>query len=229
LKITGLIHYRLTPGVLITELLAGENFFEILWHEGRFILSGNTSFTFIKFVIFLYIEIVLIFFVLCATAHYTLKQSNSIRKSTLASLSHWRGICVWGLIELFAQGSSSFLGSVGTLLYFAWNLMTIFDIQILSFDRFSVYHMLKKSWKLFTQTFSEIVALDIIIEGFLIIIGLGIYIVSKQYISGISIIGTENYNDIVVFLILYLISSVMIFEAVVFTKLYKKIEIDKNL
>lgn len=231
LKIAGLIHYRLTPGVLITELLAGENFFEIFRHDAHFTLSGNNFFTYLNFVVFLYIEIVLIFFVLCATAYYALEQpNNSIQKSTQASLSHWRGICVWGFIELGAQGSSSFLGSVGTLLYFAWNLITIFDIQILSFDRFSAYHVLKKSWKLFIQTFSEVVALDIIIEGFLLLIGLGIYTVSKQYILGTGLADSENYNDIVVFLILYLISSVMIFEAVVFTKLYKKIEKnDKNL
>lgn len=225
LKITGLVNPRLTLGVLMTELLAGENFFEILWHDADFTFSGNNFFTFLNFIGLLYIEIILIFFVLCATAHYSFtQQNNSIRKSIQTSLTHCRGICGWGLIELCAQGSTSFLGNVGSILYFVWNLITIFDIQILSFDRFSAYHVLKKSWKLFTQTFSEVVAFDIIIEGFLIVIGLGIYTVSKQYISGISLTGSENYNDIIVFLTLYLISSVMILETVVFTMLYKTIE-----
>lgn len=224
LQITGLIHHR-TLGFLMTELLAGENFFEILWHDAQFTLSGNNFLTFLNFITLLYIDIILIFFVLCAVAHYAFKQqNNSIRKSIVTSMTHWYAICGWGLIELGAQGFSSVLGGVGVLLYFAWNIITIFDVQILSFDPVNAYHVLKKSWKLFMQSFSEVVALDVIIEGFLIIIGLVIYTISKQYISGINFAELENYNDLVVFLILYLISSVMIFEVVVFTNLYKAIE-----
>ena len=223
LQITGIIHHR-TLGFLMTELLAGENFFEILWHDAKFTLSGNNFLTFLKFISLLYLEIILVFFVLCAAAHYAFKQQNNpIRKSIVTSMTHWYAICGWGLIELGAQGLSSVLGGVGALLYFAWNIITIFDVQILSFDTVNAYHVLKKSWKLFLQSFSEVVTLDVIIEGFIVIIGLVIYAISKQYISGINFTELEN-NDLVVFLILYLISSVMIFEVVVFTNLYKTIE-----
>lgn len=231
LKITGLIHHRLTLGVLITELLAGENFFEILWHDAQFTVSANNFFTLLAFIMLLYVEIVLVFFVLSASSLYTFKQqNNSIRKSMYTSLTRWRAICAWGLFELCAQGSSSLLGDVGVLLYFVWHMITIFDVQILSFDHVGVYRVLKKSWQLFKQNFSKVVAFDVIIEGLLIIVGFLLYSISTQYIPSISLVDSENYNDIVIFLILYFMSSVMVFEVVVFTNLYKVIEKNnKNL
>lgn len=221
LKITGLIHHRLTVGLLMTELLAGENFFEILWHDAHFTLSSTNFLKFFNFVGFLYLEIILIFFVLCAAAYYTLKQGSSLWNSLRKSMSRWQAICGWGLIELCAQGLSSPLGNIGALLYFAWNIITIFDVQILAFDHLNAYQILKKSWGLFKNTFSEVVALDVIIEGLLILIGIGIYFISEQYIAGINLAEFQNYNDFVVFLILYLISSIMLLEVVIFTNLYK--------
>lgn len=221
LKITGLIHHRLTVGLLMTELLAGENFFEILWHDAHFTLSSTNFLKFFNFVGFLYLEIILIFFILCAAAYYTLKQGSSLWNSLRKSMSRWQAICGWGLIELCAQGLSSHLGNIGALLYFAWNIITIFDVQILAFDHLNAYQILKKSWGLFKNTFSEVVAFDVIIEGLLILIGIGIYFISEQYIAGINLAEFQNYNDFVVFLILYLISSIMLLEVVIFTNLYK--------
>lgn len=221
LKITGLIHHRLTVGLLMTELLAGENFFEILWHDAHFTLSSTNFLKFFNFVGFLYLEIILIFFVLCAAAYYTLKQGSSLWNSLRKSMSRWQAICGWGLIELCAQGLSLHLGNIGALLYFAWNIITIFDVQILAFDHLNAYQILKKSWGLFKNTFSEVVAFDVIIEGLLILIGIGIYFISEQYIAGINLAEFQNYNDFVVFLILYLISSIMLLEVVIFTNLYK--------
>ena len=225
LKITGLIHHRLTLGVLMTELLAGENFFEILWHDAHFTVSANNFFTLLAFIALLYLEIILVFFVLSAASHYTFKQeNNSLRKSMQTSLTHWYAICAWGLFELCAQGSSSLLGYIGVLLYFVWNIITIFDVQILSFDRVNAYHVLKKSWKLFKQNMSGIVALDVIIEGLLMTAAVILYFISRRYMTDISLADSQNYSDIVIFLVLYLMSNVMIFEVVVFTNLYKAIE-----
>jgi hypothetical protein len=225
-KVTGLIHRRLTLSVLMTELLGGKNFFEILWHEASFIPSSNNFFTLFTYIVLIYIEIILIFFVLCSAAHYThMEHDNSILKSMQKSVRHWRVICEWAFIELCAQGFSSLLAEVGALLYFTWNIITIFDVQILSFDDVSPYGVLKKSLRLFKQSFSEVVALDVIIEGLLITIGLAIYTVSEEYLGSASIDPTWlDYNSMLIFLILYLMSSVIIFEVVLFTKLYKTIE-----
>jgi len=225
MKIIGLIHYRLTLGFLIKELLAGENFFEILWHNAHFTISADNFFSLLALTVLLYLEIILILFVLSASSHYTFKQqNNSIRKSLQTSLTHWRAICTWGLLELCTLGSSSLLGDLGGLLYFVWNIITIFDVQILSFDNVSAYGVIKKSWKLFKQNFSKVVVFDIIIEGLLIIAGLILYFISRQHMPSTSIAGLENYSDIIIFLTLYLISSVMVFEVVIFTKLYKTVE-----
>ena len=224
LKVTGFIHHRLTLGILITELLAGENFFEILWHNAHFTFSVNNFFTLVAFIALLYLKIILIFFILSAACQYTFKQkNNSIPKSIKASLSHWRGICVWALFELFAQGFSSLVGDIGALLYFTWNIVTIFDIQLLTFEPVGAYQILKKTWGLFKKNFSEIVALDVIIEGLLVTAGLILYSISRRYMPNISLVESKDYNEIIIFLILYLISSVMIFETVVFTNLYKAI------
>ncbi len=225
LKITGVIRSRLTLGVLMTELLSGENFFEILWQDTHFMASTKDSlYTLVAFIALLYLEIVLSLFVLSAAAHYTAQQSNSIGKSIRTSLTHWRAICVWGLIEVSTQGSSSLLGEAGAVLYFVWNIITIFDVQILSFDHVSAYGVIKKSWRLFKQNFSEVVAFDVIIEGLIISMGFILYSIFKHYIPSTGLGESENYSNVIILLILYLISSVMILEVVVFTNLYRAIE-----
>lgn len=226
-KLMGLIFRQLTPSVLMTELLAGENFFEILWHDAYYVISSNNFFTLIKFIALIYFEMILIFFVLCASADYSYRQQNyfnSKYKSIKISFQHWRIICAWGFIELCTQGFSSLFGTIGALFYLAWNLITIFDVQILIFEHVSVGQIIKKSWQLFKKTFRQVIAFDVIIEGLLIIFAFILYIATKQYITNFPIPEAVNYNGILIFLILYLISSVMILEVVVFTGFYQKIK-----
>lgn len=226
LKIMGVIHHRFTLSAIMTELLTGESFFEILGHNSQISISKN-SLVFLEFITLLYLEIILVLLILCMSAYYSFNANNhskSIRESIRKSFSHWRLICAWGSIELCAQAASALSGEIGGLVYFVWNLVTIFDIQILVIEHVGVWQILKKSWQLFKKNFREIVVLDIIIEGALIISGFMIFTWAKKYISDFHFVGLVNYNDPLVFLILYVISSAMVLEVVVFTSFYKELK-----
>lgn len=215
---TGLIHSKLKLSFLLSESLSGLNYFEILFES---IWNLNTP-QLLTAAILLFIQLFLIFIISSATSYYVMQKLNhekqSIKKSFLNALNKIRPLGIFACLEVIIMLLCAFLGIAGSIAYFLWQLLTVFNIQIITFESINILAVFLKSLRYFKTNITNILSIDIALELFLIAMALfGYFFYQKTIVEPISLLA-DNYA--IAILILYVMATVNLIEVVAFTFFY---------
>lgn len=221
---TGFIHSKLRLSVLISESMAGLNFFEILFES-----VSHVNVTQILFlVLLLFFELFLIYFVCSAVSCYARVQWNgeqaSIAYSFKRAAKKLGKLGGYALLETVILFLCALLGVVGNMIYFGWQLLTVFNIQFISFEPVSVLGALYRSAQFFLKNVTQALSIDALIELALVLSMSIVYYFSQQ--SLLEPIKSVSENYFITFFLLYLLSVLYVLENVTFTLLY--VEIKEN-
>ncbi|GMU18880.1 MAG: hypothetical protein AMXMBFR12_00720 [Candidatus Babeliales bacterium] len=219
---TGFIHSKLKISLIVSELLAGLNFFEILFESINNIKPAQLGMG----AIILCIELFFIFCINSAVAWYSLQHTEQ-KKIECKQYYHlfltiWPSLAWYALIETAVLFITALMGWVGSILYFLWQWGTIFMIQIITFEKENGLQAIKKSFNNFTKNIAHVVSIDILYESVLIAGAFLLYFITQQTIAKPMGLAKLSYGASIV--LLYLLSILYVLETVTFTLLYMKLK-----
>lgn len=222
--LTGFINPKISLSTLISESLAGLNFFEILF---MYLPSSKVSDILMQVLfgfLLLLTELFLILLMSGAACLYTnsiIEQKDfSIGSSfdySLKKSKKWLYLALFDAIILF---SCALVGVAGNILYFLWEACTAFTIPILIFEHISVSSAIKKSFLYLSKNISRIFEIDAILELILIILGILIYYIYEQFITA-QVTFLNKFPWIILLVIMYGMAVVYLVQIITFTKLYR--------
>lgn len=217
---TGFIHSRLKISLLISESLAGLNFFEILFDSVPSITSGKLmSMAFI-----LWAELFIVYALCSAISYYTMYHEVRVFESFKIIRFKWKQLLFFALFETVMLFFCALLGFIGDIIYFLWQWITIFTIQLITFEPISVIGSIKKSLSYFKKNLVYIVGIDSVFELGLIALAGVLYYAPGKALSEPVALALQNYGAALV--LLYVISIVYVIETITFTLFYKVLRSD---
>ncbi len=217
----GHLNVRLKLSAILSEYLAGLNLFEIITESSPI----NTSQT-IFMTLLLWVELFLMFIISSAVAYYAFqkytKQNQSYSKSFRNAFGRSKYFIIYAGIEVIVLFICYKFAILGNLMYFIWQLSTVFLIPIITFESLNLKEALFKSFNYFKANLTNIISMDLGIELLFIVFALiGYFLYQKIVIEPMQSMA-DNY--VISFIILYFVSTVSIIEVIAFTLLYKMIQ-----
>lgn len=221
---TGFIHSKLRLSLMLSESLAGLNFFEILFESANQIKTAQI----LMLALLLVLELFLIYIICSAVSWFIKEKLNHSQQSILSSFAFAvkksRQLIMYALLETVVLFVCALFDGIGSVFYFAWQLLTIFNIQFITFESVAVFSAIWHSAYYFLKNSMEVLSIDVLIELALIITVSGIYYFSQQ--SLVQPIKALSENYLIAFCLLYLVSILYVLEAVTFSLLY--LDMKKN-
>lgn len=219
------MHKHFTLGFQLQEILSGTNVFELLWqHFSPFALS-----TFYMFV-FSFFEYAALGLVGCVLIYCTYRRFLSYEQAHvkipsprfepfIALLKNKAPlICLFAFLQTCICLVTALVGPAGNILLFVWELITVFCLQIITFENISMFDVLKKSFSYFRKNMANVVSADILFELFFVVIGFLLYHFSRVHM--IDYLGSLLHNYVLIAFIMYGISLVWVIEILTFTQVY---------
>jgi hypothetical protein len=221
---TGFIHSKLRLSLMLSESLAGLNFFEILFESVNQIKTAQI----LMLALLLVLELFLIYIICSAVSWFIKEKLNHSQQSILSSFAFAvkksKQLIMYALLQTVVLFVCALFDGIGNVFYFAWQLLTIFNIQFITFESVTVFSAIWRSAYYFMKNFMEVLSIDALIDLALIITVSGIYYFSQQ--SLVQPIKALSENYLIAFCLLYLVSILYVLEAVTFSLLY--LEMKKN-
>lgn len=222
---TGFVHSKLRLSLMISESLAGLNLFEILFE-----LVNQIKWTQILMLGLLLVLELFLIYIICSAVSWFAKEKfkhsqQSIGNSFRVAGKKSKQWALYAVLETVVLFLCALLGGIGSLLYFAWQLLTIFNIQLITFESVTVFGAIWRSAYYFMKNCMEVISIDALIELVLIVTISGIYYFSQQSLA--EPIKTLSENYLIAFCLLYLISILYVLEAVTFSLLYLDMKKDR--
>ena len=168
-------------------------------------------------------------YVVCSAISYSAKATA--KGQTLAVAESFKNAAYktpqlfgYSVLETIILFLCALTGVIGNVVYFGWRLLTILNIQYISFESNTIWSALYCSAASFLKNIVQAISIDALLELILIVAMSVIYYFSQQ--SLFEPIKSVSDNYVVAFFLVYLLSILYLVENVTFTLLY--IEIKKN-
>lgn len=219
---TGFVHSKLRLSLMITESLAGLNFFEVLFESVNQIKNAQV----LLLGLLLCIELFFIYSIYSAVSWFIKERPRSILKSFIVAAKKSKQLACYALLETIILLICALLGGIGNLIYFGWQFLTVFNIQLITFESVTFLNATVRSTRYFLKNFAQVLSIDALLEFTIIVIMSSVYYFSQKPL--LEPIKTISENYFVAFFLLYLLSILYVLETVTFTLLYIAIKENRN-
>ncbi|HZW61663.1 MAG TPA: hypothetical protein VFF04_05560, partial [Candidatus Babeliales bacterium] len=218
----GVINPKLLYSILITETLSGLNFFDILFTYIPFSFTCERIGKLFLDALILISNLFMAYFVACAAAYYIWLRTTANATAKFGFKHAYIKINQLFYLALLESGVvflTALIGAWGNVLYFIWQLLMIFAIQLITFEDLRLMSVIKKSVHFFTNNIKNILGIDTLINFILIMSAVLLYYFYSSFIFA-PIKTAVKYNYWLLLVILYILSVVYMLQLIAITNFF---------